>query len=232
MGCVYEAFGITCIIVLILASYRAPYTLKMGTFLIGSAVIVLICIPFMLLRPRNYRNALVPAWCCRLLCRGLGVTMEVRGLENVRKESDTILIMNHQSVLDLCVLAYLWPVLGQVTVVTNKKIFYIPIFGFGAWLWGTMFRNVSQISGSMIILQSNTSNVKGLQCQCPIQPVVISKFWFLNSEMKIFESGHVIIHIMPRIHTKGSDTDDLDSRIKQLRDVTKEEFSKLTQEVQ
>ncbi|XP_037959663.1 putative 1-acyl-sn-glycerol-3-phosphate acyltransferase acl-2 [Teleopsis dalmanni] len=261
MGCVCEIFGLACIVALIMSfSSRAPYQLKMAAFLIGSGVIVLICIPFMFVRPRDYRNALVPAWCCRQLCRALGVTMEVRGLENVRKENGSVVLMNHQSALDLCVLAYLWPVIGRATVVSKKEILYIPFFGFGAWLWGTLFINRSRKSDSIVTLQKeskaiNERNCKlllfpegtrnsketllpfkkgsfhiALQSQCPIQPVVISKYWFLNSEKKMFRPGHAIIHIMPEIFTKGSNTDDLDSLIEQSRSVMQAEYSKLSQE--
>lgn len=43
-----------------------------------------------------------PAWGCRQLCKALGVTMEIRGLENIRKEHGSVVLMNHQSALDLC----------------------------------------------------------------------------------------------------------------------------------
>lgn len=42
-----------------------------------------------------------PAWACRQLCKGLGVTMEVRGLENINKNTGGVVLMNHQSALDL-----------------------------------------------------------------------------------------------------------------------------------
>ena len=54
--------------------------------------------------------------------------MEIRGLQNVRKGHGSVVLMNHQSSLDLCVLAYLWPVIGRATVVSKREILYIPFW--------------------------------------------------------------------------------------------------------
>lgn len=207
--------------------------------------------------------------------------MEVRGLENIRKENGSVVLMNHQSALDLCgmnwiyyflsnnvwiyyfyyiVLAYLWPVIGRATVVSKKEVLYLPFFGFGSWLWGTLFINRSRKSDSINTLQKesraiNERNCKlllfpegtrnsketllpfkkgsfhiALQSQCPIQPVVISKYWFLNGEKKIFRPGHAIIHILPEIPTAGSKKEDMDSIIEKTRNVMQSEYTKLSHE--
>lgn len=43
----------------------------------------------------------LPAWGCRLLLRLLGVNYEVRGLENIQTKTGSIVLMNHQSCIDL-----------------------------------------------------------------------------------------------------------------------------------
>lgn len=43
----------------------------------------------------------MPAWGCRLLLQILGVTYEVRGLENINKSHGGVVLMNHQSGIDL-----------------------------------------------------------------------------------------------------------------------------------
>lgn len=212
--------------------------------------------------------------------------MEVRGLENVRKENGSVVLMNHQSALDLCgllyeyvfckvfnfiflspslslslsVLAYLWPVIGRATVVSKREILYIPFFGFGAWLWGTLFINRSRKSDSINTLQKesraiNERNCKlllfpegtrnsketllpfkkgsfhiALQSKCPLQPVIISKYWFLNGEQKMFRPGHAIIHILPEISTDNYTKDNLNELIDNTRNVMQTEYSKLSQE--
>lgn len=43
----------------------------------------------------------LPAWGCRLLLRALGVTYEVRGIENIQRDHGGVVLMNHQSAIDL-----------------------------------------------------------------------------------------------------------------------------------
>lgn len=43
----------------------------------------------------------LPAWGCRLLLRALGVTYEVRGLENIQPNHGAVVVINHQSAIDL-----------------------------------------------------------------------------------------------------------------------------------
>ncbi|XP_054742798.1 1-acyl-sn-glycerol-3-phosphate acyltransferase alpha [Anastrepha obliqua] len=262
MSCVSEVIGLACILALILSfSSKAPYQLKMAVFMIGSGAIVLICIPLMLFRPRDYRNAFIPAWGCRQLCKALGVTMMVQGLENIRVEHGAVVLINHQSFLDLCGLAYLWPIIGRATVVAKKEILFFPFFGLGAWLWGTLFINRSSKKDSINALQKEskaiqehnckllffpegTRNMKdtllpfkkgpfhiALQSQCPIQPVVISKYYFLNGENKTFRPGHAIIKILPEIHTAGFAPGDMDEIIKITRNTMDYEYKKLNQEI-
>lgn len=43
----------------------------------------------------------LPAWINRWLVRALGVSFEVRGIENIRKDHGSVVVMNHQSLIDL-----------------------------------------------------------------------------------------------------------------------------------
>lgn len=260
MVCLCEMIGLVCFATLIFSfTSKAPYQVKMFIFLIGSGAAVLICLPFMIFRPKDYRNALVPAWLCRCLGRAIGVTMEVRGLENVRIEHGSIVLMNHQSGIDLVVLAYLWPVIGKATVVSKKEILYIPFFGIGAWLWGTLFINRSKRTDTIKSLNNESRAIKERNCklllfpegtrnstknllpfkkgsfhiavqnQCPIQPVVISNYYFLNGDKKIFKSGHAIIHILPEIQTEqyNKNVEDL---IQNCQNIMQREYTKLSEE--
>lgn len=60
--------------------------------------------------------------------------------------------------------------------------------------------------------------------------MVISKYWFLNGEKKIFRPGHAIIHILPEIPTAGSKKEDMDSIIEKTRNVMQSEYTKLSHE--
>lgn len=41
--------------------------------------------------------------------------------------------------LDLLVLAKLWPAMPNSTVISKKEILYFQPFGLASWLWGTIF---------------------------------------------------------------------------------------------
>ncbi|XP_030380540.1 putative 1-acyl-sn-glycerol-3-phosphate acyltransferase acl-2 [Scaptodrosophila lebanonensis] len=258
-----EVIGLACVIALITSfSIKAPYHVRMMFIFFGAGAVVMLCVPFMILRPRDYRNALVPAWCFRQLCRLVGITMEVRGLENVRKDHGSVVLMNHQSALDLCVLAYLWPVIGRATVVSKREILYIPFFGLGAWLWGTLYINRSSKTDSINSLQKEaiairernckillfpegTRNNKdtllpfkkgsfhiALQSKCTIQPVVISKYIFTDPGKNNFRPGHALIHILPEISTKNYEKEDMVQLIDDCRSVMQSEYTKLSKEAQ
>lgn len=229
-------------------------------FFTGSGIICIFIAPILIFRPKDYRNAMIPAAVCRILGRVIGVRMEIEGLENVSKDHGSVFVLNHQSALDLLVLAYLWPVIGRATVVAKRAILYIPFFGIGAYLWGTLFINRSQRTGSvkslnkeskaikeqkakLLVFPEGTRNTKNtllpfkkgafhmaLDNKCPIQPVVISKYYFLDSERKQFGRGHVIIRILPEISTEKYEKEDIEKLIKDCHSVMQIEYTKLSSE--
>lgn len=151
--------------------------------------------------------------------------------------------------------------IGKGTVVSKKEVLYLPFFGFGAWLWGTLFINRSRKSDSINSLNKESRALKERQCklmlfpegtrntkdtllpfkkgsfhiaigsQSPIQPVVISKYYFLNSENKTFKSGRVIINILPEISTQNTTRENMSEIIDKTRQIMQTEFTKLSNEV-
>lgn len=151
--------------------------------------------------------------------------------------------------------------IGKGTVVSKKEVLYLPFFGFGAWLWGTLFINRSRKSDSINSLNKESRALKERQCklmlfpegtrntkdtllpfkkgsfhiaigsQSPIQPVVISKYYFLNSEKKTFKSGRVIINILPEISTVNTTRENMSEIIDKTRQIMQTEFTKLSNEV-
>lgn len=121
------------------------------------------------------------------------------------------------SLISHTVLAYLWPLIGRATVVSKKELLYVFPFGPAAYLWGTLFidRNrsaVNKLSQEAVAIQKNAAKLlffpegtrhqgdkllpfkKGafhiaVQSQSAIQPVVVSKYWFLDSNTKWFGRG-------------------------------------------
>ncbi|XP_058453578.1 1-acyl-sn-glycerol-3-phosphate acyltransferase alpha-like isoform X2 [Malaya genurostris] len=254
LGLAFMAFFI------ITFSSTARYYVKFLCFIVLSMVCAVGPIPFMLLRPRDYRNALLPAYLCTKFGAMLGVSFEVRGKENIHRQHGGVVLMNHQSALDLIVLAYLWPIIGRATVVAKREVLYMIPFGTASWLWGTLFidRNNRKSAKNIINKESKAINEKqakilffpegtrgggdnllpfkkgsfhvAIESQGFIQPVVISKYHFLNSKAKIFNRGKNIIKILPEISCAGMTKDDMQPLMDRVYQLMQTEYEALSDE--
>lgn len=69
-----------------------------------------------------------------------------------------------------------------------------------------------------------------VEAQCVIQPVVVSRYHFIEHETKTFGRGHNIIQILPEIDTKGKSKGDIEDLMKDVYNVMQTEFAKLSEE--
>ncbi|XP_037048093.1 1-acyl-sn-glycerol-3-phosphate acyltransferase alpha [Bradysia coprophila] len=243
-------------------SHTARYYAKFITFLIASTLFATLLPPLGLLKypVKDHRIALLPAWACKSMLSLMGLTYEVRGHDNIDRNKGGVVLINHQSGIDLVVLAYLWPILGRATVVAKKAILYAFPFGTGAWLWGTLFidrtnRNdalnrlnkecdaIEQRANKILMFPEGTRSQEekllpfkkgpfhlAIQSQSMIQPVVVSKYHFLDSKNKHFEKGHNIISILPEISCKGLTKDDLPQLIEKTQNLMQAHYEELSKE--
>ncbi|XP_054270184.1 1-acyl-sn-glycerol-3-phosphate acyltransferase alpha-like isoform X2 [Macrosteles quadrilineatus] len=242
-------------------SHAFRYYTKFFIFITLSLISGTIFMPIMFLRPRDYRNALLPAWGARQISKLLGIKWEMKGNENIVQDSGCVIVINHQSGLDLLVLAELWPVVGRCTVISKKELFYLWPFGLAAWLWGTIFIDRLNNEQAQATINQTGEHVRSKQLklcmfpegtrhlgdellpfkkgafhvaiasQTPVQPVVVSKYHFLDSEKHIFNTGRCVIKILPPIPTEGLTKVDIDSLVSKTRALMSEEFKKLSAEV-
>ncbi|KAF4524020.1 hypothetical protein B566_EDAN006315 [Ephemera danica] len=79
------------------------YQIRFIIFMLYTFISTIIFVPFMLHRPRDSRNGLMPAWAVRWCSRlFLGLTFEVRGQENILPQGQgCVVVVNHQSSLDI-----------------------------------------------------------------------------------------------------------------------------------
>lgn len=163
------------------------------------------------------QHASGPAWACRQMMRALGITIEVRGVEHIRRDRGATVLINHQSSIDIAVLAHLWPIIGRPTVVAKRLVKFIfpPCYG-----WGTLFIDrtnradalgtmnaqsvaIAERAAKLLVFPEGTRGgetaallpfKKGpfhvaIQSRCALQPVVVSRYWFLDGVNKRFGSG-------------------------------------------
>ena len=68
----------------------------------------------------------------------LGTKFHLRNAENF-VEDGSIIVANHQSVLDFQGMITIWPIMKRCSAIAKKEINYAGPFGFVAWLCGTIF---------------------------------------------------------------------------------------------
>lgn len=112
----------------------------------------------------------------------------------------------------------MWPLIDRATVVSTKELLLAFPFGQAAYLWGTLYidkldaidkldkkaKVIKNYSGKLLLYPEGTRNEsdkllpfkKGafhvaVQNQLNIQPVVTSRFRFLDSKRRIFSQGIV-----------------------------------------
>lgn len=252
---------ILLVIYLFSASHVFRYYAKFLVFVVLSLISATIFVPLMLWRPRDYRNALLPAWGARQISKLLGLTWELRGHENIIQDSGCVVVINHQSAIDLLVLAELWPVLQRCTVIAKREVFYLWPFGLACWLWGTIFIDRLNVERAQSTVNKTGETIRAKQakvCMFPegtrnngpdllpfkkgafhvaiasqtaILPVVVSHYHFLDSERHVFDKGSSIISILPPIKTEGMTKADLESLMSKTHSTMSEAYTQLSQEV-
>ncbi|XKL67298.1 hypothetical protein PGB90_002789 [Kerria lacca] len=235
------------------------YYTKHAIFALSATLCASVYIPLMLWRPKNYKNALLPAWSLKMVGRFLGIRFSVSGKENIIENSACVVLINHQSIVDLLVLAELWPILGNCTVISKKEIFYMWPFGLACWLWGTIY--IDRLSGekAKLTINKTAKTIRSKQaklcmfpegtrhggenllpfkkgafhvavsCQCPLQPIVVSQYYFLDSKKHIFDKGIINVNILPKISTIGLKKEDVDSLIIDTYNTMNTQYKNITQ---
>jgi len=106
-------------------------------------------LPFTIFRPKDPRNLLWPQSLMKQTASLLGLrytlTNEIQAKQRLsfdkEKDSTAIVVVNHQSSLDvLGLLCHLWPLMdGQCTVIAKKSLLFAGPFGLMAYMSGITF---------------------------------------------------------------------------------------------
>ncbi|NXO01328.1 PLCA acyltransferase, partial [Rhinopomastus cyanomelas] len=216
------------------------YTLWIFT---ASIVVVMISLP----RGRSVENMNYVRLVLRPLKYIFGMKIAVKGKENIRTKKPFVLMLNHQSSLDIMVMMEVLP--SRCAPIAKKEILYMGPLGLACWISGLTFidrkktqesiATLTVVAESMhkenfgiMIFPEGTRNHFGsmlpfkrggfhlaVKAQVPIIPAVISSYKnFYSQKEKRFTTGKIIIQILPEVETLGLGPDDVPKLMEEVRD--------------
>lgn len=184
----------------------------------------------------------------------MGARYKLKGRENLKK-SGGIILLNHQSFLDIIVLGHLWMHLGPVAVIMKKEILYFPPVGIPIWSYGSIFidrsnrkaaiRSIEKASQAInkdgkkllffpegtrsvtdtLLPFRNGAFISAFENQCDVYPIVVSKFGILDHIKKLYKPEMGSISILEPISAK--DFSDYKALKEHCQMVMQTEYSRL-----
>lgn len=258
--------GSTCVQIItvsILLSLVWPtfkYYAKMTAVLLCSFLVLVVPIPLFFFKPRWPLNALIPGIVACNFIRWVGVEYEIRGKEHINVKNGGVVLLNHQSAIDIVMLSRLLREFRNIVPVVKKELFYAMPFGLASYLVGVVFIDRKNISSAkdvmareavaiqrdnlkLAIFPEGTRHDKdtllpfkkgsfhvAIDSQSVIQQVIVSKYGFLDHKKKRFGRGRVIIKILPEISTKGMTKEDINQLVENCQKTMQAEFDALSAE--
>jgi len=243
-------------------SAKFRYYFKFAIYVIVCSVTALFIIPPSLIRPRHVKNVLMGIPFVKPISKIVGIHWEVVNKDILAKDFPCVIVCNHQSAWDFMLIVELWQVMEKCACVAKRAIMYVFPFGWSAWLSGTVYINRSNpgecktlISASAQQIQETKTKLwifpegtrskranllpfkKGafhiaVQNKLPIVPVVVSPYTFINDEKKIFNTGKVLVKVLPPIDTSTVTPDGISKLVENCWELMNNEYHKLTQTVQ
>lgn len=106
-----------------------------SVYMLVSVIICLICLP----RPRHPDNGVIVSKLMKFFNSPVGVNLVIEGVDRLKVDTGAVIVMNHQSSIDLMVVFEIWPILKRAAPVAKKSLLYCGPFGLACWLAGVVF---------------------------------------------------------------------------------------------
>jgi len=84
----------------------------------------------------------------------VGLTWSIEGTENIPLDAGAVVVMNHQSSVDVTTLMELWSRMDKPVTTPKRSILYSGPFGLAAWLIGSVFIDRASMSGREALLEA------------------------------------------------------------------------------
>lgn len=201
------------------------YYVKYGLYLLFLTVISTVTVFWVILtcRPKSTENSRFANWALVKLKYFYGWEFEIHGKEYLMKDEPCVVLINHQSGLDLIGLMEIWNWRYHCAVVGKRSLMYFGMFGLATYLCDTIFldrfdraKAVQQMNAVVDQIQSKklkvfvfpegTRNHEGsllpfkkgafhiaVQSQVPIIPVVFSSYKSMYSKKNKIFKGGKIV---------------------------------------
>jgi len=127
------------LVILCNVSTRFNYFFKFSYLYVAymtlSVPIILLTFPW----PRHPGNALLAAKILRWVNWPISLKFTIENEERLQVPSAAVLLVNHQSGIDLMSLVEIWPILKIAVPIAKKELMWAGPFGLASWLIGTVF---------------------------------------------------------------------------------------------
>jgi len=120
-------------------SDKAVYILKFAylqfIYMSMSVIVCFLCLP----RPRHPHNGVIAGRIMQFFNKVISISFNIVHPERLEVPSAAVLLLNHQSMIDLMVIMEMWPILRNAAPIAKKSILFMGPFGLCCWLLGTNF---------------------------------------------------------------------------------------------
>ncbi|XP_075226739.1 1-acyl-sn-glycerol-3-phosphate acyltransferase beta-like [Lycorma delicatula] len=219
-------------------------------------------IPLCLLRPKNPSNYCYTYPYAAFLSKVLGIKWKVRGSEILAVDEAAVLMLNHQSIIDVIALGMIYPTMKKAVLVVRKSVMLCFPFSLLIYLCSAVFIDrsngksanetllkttdyVKNCKAKLVVFPEGTRNLnddtllpfkKGgfrfaISGQIPIIPLIISPYYFINTEKKCFNQGNILIKVLEPISTVGLTIDDIDELVENTQKLMCAEYKRLKDEL-
>ncbi|XP_045455534.1 1-acyl-sn-glycerol-3-phosphate acyltransferase alpha-like [Melitaea cinxia] len=132
------------------------YYFKFGTIAFFIVFNSLILMPLFIWNGKNVKNARLMAETSKNVTKLIGVTWNLRNPEIISENRGAIIILNHQSFLDLLGVCQFWYAWKKVAIVAKKEMFYFWPFGLGLYLMNAIFvdRGNPKVAHELLLTKS------------------------------------------------------------------------------
>ncbi|XP_039255624.2 1-acyl-sn-glycerol-3-phosphate acyltransferase alpha-like [Styela clava] len=252
-------FTTICVGIALLYAIYPPfrYEARMTTFYVYLLCTSIVGLPVFIYNGRCTKNLKLISRMMVPIRKALGLTSELRKLENMIEDEPCIIVSNHQSSIDVLGMAELYP--PDSSFMGKHTLLYAGPIGLALWLCGGVFVKRSNHKSSQDVVEhvanevlrrklklwifpeGTRSHKKGMlpfkkgafniavSAQIPIVPVVFKSYEdFYNKKERKFILGKYVAEVLPHVKTEGMTLDDVPELSDKIREQMLSAFYRLS----